>query len=924
MRNLKKVFTMLLVFAMLVTSVGITAFADTQFSDITDSKVEVAVDKLVAYGIITGYEDGTFRPDNQITRAEFAAIVTRMKGVADSLPTDAVTGFADLDADSSRAWARPYVQAAVNLGIINGFEDGTFRAGEPVTYEQAVKMLVCAVGYEVIAKSEYNKLLAANPNNVTWSSGYIAAANKHFITKGVITAQITQPAARGVVAVLTSNSLEVPELEKDENGNLTKPEDGETQGTNITISGTVTETFYTALDEDDTGLSENEIIIYNSEDGEEKYTLSASYAKSIDLDDFIGRRVDAYYDNVEGEITSMRLRSTSSTIIDEASITDIDGDNIKYTTNGTNTKTQSLSGHTLIVNGKYVETYDFENDFENGTIEIFSANGKEIAKVDSYDVFVVNSFDKTNEKIYCKYGADPYVFPTRKSDKPEIYVKSGSNYNLTEFDSLSLSAYDVINFQKAPEYADGPSFTRMYVTKGSKSGKVTKQIGDGTSRKVILDGDTMYLTNQYYAYEGNSTDEKAPFELSESYTYYLDYTGQIAAVKYSASASTGSWYYGYLIDAGEDDNGNPAVKIFTSSGSKIVYTLKDTVKVDGEKKKADLAIDILDETADDVRANEALVTGTVSNTYAQPIRYSLSGNKIDALDTAKIPEVGDETTSGDNFTYDGVVTGAASTSTTRVTSGGETFSVDSSTLVIFVPKDRSEENSYAVMKASAAFAITASRYVDVFAVGNNNTAKMVLVYGVNPTFNFIAASPYMLVDEKISGGKEFMGYINGSASLPENPLVVSEDNFETVIGSEENLVEPNAVDEGDIIRYITDNKGEIIAIQMIYDASVGGGLVAGDEFADGEGSGDFIAKYGTASTIGATDNTLDILCDGATTTYKTSSTKFFKLVDASVESSDLTEVKTVSMHGETEASTIITIATTASDGAAAKIVYIVE
>ena len=797
MRSLKKVFTILLVFAMLVTTVGITAFADTQFSDIADSKVEVAVDKLVAYGIITGYEDGTFRPDNQITRAEFAAIVTRMKGVADSLPTDAVTGFADLDNDSSRAWARPYVQAAVNLGIINGFEDGTFRAGEPVTYEQAVKMLVCAVGYEVVAKSEYNKLLATNPNNVTWSSGYIAAANKHFITKGVITAQVTQPASRGIVAVLTSNSLEVPELEKDENGNLTKPEDGETQGTNITISGTVTETYYTGLEDDETGLAENEITIYNSEDGEETYTLAASYAKTIDLDAYIGRRVDAYYDNIEGEITSMKLRSTSSTIIDEASITDIDGDTIKYTTNGTNTKTQSLSGHTLIVNGKYVETFDLENEFKNGTIEIFAANGKEIAKINSYDVFVVNSFDKTNEKIYCKYGAETYQFPSRKSDKPEIYVKSGSNYNLTAFDSLSLSAFDVINFMETPDGTAGPEFARMYVTKGSKSGKVTKQIGDGSGRKVILDGDTMYLTNQYHAYEGNSVDEKAPFELSESYTYYLDYTGQIAAVKYSASASTGSWYYGYLIDAGEDDNGNPAVKIFTSSGSKIVYTLKDTVKVDGEKKKADLAIDILEGSADDVRANEALVTGTVANTYAQPIRYSLSGSKIDALDT--VISSGDAT-SGDNFTYDGVVTGAASTSTTRVTSGGETFSVDSSTLVIFVPKDRSEENSYAVMKASTAFAITSNRYVDVFAVGNNNVAKMVLVYGVNPTFNFTAGSPYMLVAEQISGGAELMGYINGSETLPQNPVIVSEDNFETVIGSEENLVQPGDVDAGDIIR----------------------------------------------------------------------------------------------------------------------------
>ena len=49
-----------------------------------------------------------------------------MKGVADTLPKDAVTGFWDLDSDDSRAWARPYVKAAADLGIINGFPDGSF------------------------------------------------------------------------------------------------------------------------------------------------------------------------------------------------------------------------------------------------------------------------------------------------------------------------------------------------------------------------------------------------------------------------------------------------------------------------------------------------------------------------------------------------------------------------------------------------------------------------------------------------------------------------------------------------------------------------------------------------------------------------------------------------------------------------------
>jgi len=163
MKSFKRIITMLLAIAMILTNVGLVAFAGYSFSDIDDANVDAAVSKLVAYGIITGYDDNgdgiaeVFKPNNQITRAEFAAIVTRMKGLDDSLPTEAVTGFGDLDNDPDRAWARPYVKAAVGAGIVNGFPDGTFRAADPVTYEQAVKMLICAAGYEPVARSEYNK-----------------------------------------------------------------------------------------------------------------------------------------------------------------------------------------------------------------------------------------------------------------------------------------------------------------------------------------------------------------------------------------------------------------------------------------------------------------------------------------------------------------------------------------------------------------------------------------------------------------------------------------------------------------------------------------------------------------------------------------------------------------------------------------------
>lgn len=932
MRSLRKLITVILVIAMALTSVGVVAFAETTFSDISDQKVVDAVNKLVAYKIITGYEDGTFRPDNQITRAEFAAIVTRMKGVADNLPSDSVTGFSDLDNDGSRAWARPYVKAAVDLKIINGFEDGTFRAGEPVTYEQAVKMLVCAVGYEVVANSEYNKAIMLNPN-ATWSAGFIAAANKHGITKGVITAMISEPASRGTVAVLTSNALEVPELTTDSQGNLVKPEDGkgETESKMTTITGTVTGTYYTALDDSDSGLQEDEIYIDATDDDDDgTYTLADSVLNSLDLDEYIGRKVTAYYDNLEGEVTSIKLSNTSSTIIEESSIESISGKQIKYRTSNGRTQSEDLTDRTFIVNGKYVDSYDL-NTFKNGSIELFTGGGYKIAKVKSYEIFVVQRFDKENEKIYRKYVGttnNVYEFPTRSSDKPLIYVKSsgGSAYNLTQFSSLSLSEYDVINYLESPQGTSGDPLRRMYVTKGSKSGKVTATL-DG-EREVELGEETLYLTQQYFNYTpSGSDDQKAPFELSDTYTYYLDYTGQIAAVKYSASASTGSWSYGYLIEIDDREN---QVGILQSGGTYKAFDLKDSVKVDGAKTKASSVFDLLKTAASEIVANkdsapEAVLTKT--NGYAQPIRYSVSGGKIDSFDT--VIDNPDEEGTNDNFTYDGKLgSSAGSTTTTKVTVDGKTYAVNSSTIVIYVPKDRTDDGSYAVMKASSAFAVTKDRYTEVFAVdsaSSNNLAKVVLVYGVNPTLNFIGSTPFMLVTKVRSDGttETFEGYVNGAETT--SSVTVSDDNFESTIEGNSNTVSSGDVQVGDIIRYIKDNSGNIIAIEMIYDANGSGKLAkAGDKeyLSNGEGTGsDFVAHIGEITAKDSTDNTIEISGSKAKT-YKNSSTKYFKLAsNGDVNTSVLEDIV---LSGEEGASQVVLISRSMSEGASATIVYIVK
>ena len=117
MKNLNKVFAMLLVVVMMMTSV---VFAD--FSDVAaDAAYAEAVNVGAALGLFNGYEDGTFKPEGDITRAEFAAIVIRALGLeAQANGAKGSTMFTDV---ASSHWASGYINLASSQGIINGYGD---------------------------------------------------------------------------------------------------------------------------------------------------------------------------------------------------------------------------------------------------------------------------------------------------------------------------------------------------------------------------------------------------------------------------------------------------------------------------------------------------------------------------------------------------------------------------------------------------------------------------------------------------------------------------------------------------------------------------------------------------------------------------------------------------------------------------------
>ncbi len=121
---------------------GFTTYSELSFNDVAgDEWFAQYLRGCVAAGVVSGYDDGTFRPDAYITREEAVVMIDRAYdiGVTGSLPFT--------DADSISDWAVSAVASCVGAGIINGYEDGSFMPAAYVTRAEVVKMIDSADGY---------------------------------------------------------------------------------------------------------------------------------------------------------------------------------------------------------------------------------------------------------------------------------------------------------------------------------------------------------------------------------------------------------------------------------------------------------------------------------------------------------------------------------------------------------------------------------------------------------------------------------------------------------------------------------------------------------------------------------------------------------------------------------------------------------
>ncbi|MGO4547976.1 cadherin-like beta sandwich domain-containing protein [Paenibacillus sp. 2TAB23] len=149
-------------------------------NDISGHWAEAEIRKAVADGWVSGYPDGSFKPKREVTRAEFVLMLAKSQGWKES-DAESVAKFSDID--NIGEWAQTAVSMAVQMGMINGYEDGSFRPNQPITRAEMTQMIIRTLGMSV--ELDQSTSFADNSNISAWSLPYIAEAVKRGLVKGL-------------------------------------------------------------------------------------------------------------------------------------------------------------------------------------------------------------------------------------------------------------------------------------------------------------------------------------------------------------------------------------------------------------------------------------------------------------------------------------------------------------------------------------------------------------------------------------------------------------------------------------------------------------------------------------------------------------------------------------------------------------------
>ena len=600
-KNLKKVISSVAALTMVASSVA--AFA-VDFPDVeSTASYAQAVQELSALDVISGYDDGTFGPDKLVTRAEITKmIVDALAERSSAEASTESTKFADVSADH---WAKGYINQGVANGFIAGMSDTEFDPDANVTYVQAQKMLVSAIGYETFAQGQGG-----------WPTGYKTYAASLDITKGISGIKDSTELTRAQVAQMIDNAMDAPLCviagwKPEWNGTQTPNlevrdgKEGRAYETLFTekhdaykVYGRVTETSKSensGLDadqvkfkvekadkfDDDKITTDNmqEEPMYIGNSGADKYLLT--YAQAL-----IQKNDDDEY-----TILSIAPAAANKTVTlaseDYDSTKSADAASALYfypagTTKGSVKYALDKEGFEVYVNGvkddNYssnignLKTYLASTDTASVTLQKKTKDGStstssdyNIVMISTYSTAIVESVtDKSNQTIIYFDDQSTGVSTKLTVDKDDEKKSYSFILDGAEIEPTELQEDDVLNiaYDKTEGFSDS-SFYDVYVTRnvveGVKCTSIKKDSENPDNTEYTMGG------TKYKAAEGMSI--KA--EISTEYTLNLDHFGRIARIDETASSKN----YGILKNIYKKAGGDYMAQVITKTGAEEEYKI---------------------------------------------------------------------------------------------------------------------------------------------------------------------------------------------------------------------------------------------------------------------------------------------------------------------------------------------------------------
>lgn len=161
--------------ALIIATLVSTSVVASTFSDVPYSHpYSTSISFLESYKVIDGYDDGTYKPDSLINRAEFLKIALEATKV--KLDNEVPTGFTDTD---ESAWYAPYVRKAKTEGWIQGYSDGTFKPEQEINKVEALKMLGEIQEWDRLTLPEVPETAFKDTYRFIWYSPYVHFAKEN-------------------------------------------------------------------------------------------------------------------------------------------------------------------------------------------------------------------------------------------------------------------------------------------------------------------------------------------------------------------------------------------------------------------------------------------------------------------------------------------------------------------------------------------------------------------------------------------------------------------------------------------------------------------------------------------------------------------------------------------------------------------------